>query len=180
MRFQWLAIGISFADVVVLTVLSGGLRLNIGILWLLAAVLLLSFFNILQRKLTKTCTALQTSAFSIFAGTLLLCVFLPPSVEQVIKAPPIQLVYLGILGIGSSAVAYCAWAAAFQKAGKTSSVSNYMFATPFLASILGVLVGGEAVEPSTVIGGVIILSGLFLFNFGGRLKQWGLFKLNVR
>lgn len=165
---QWLAIAVSLTGVIVLTVLSGGLKLNIGILWLLASVILLSFFNILQRKLTKTYSALQTSAFSIFAGTLLLSMFLPSSVSQVMKAPEIQIVYILVLGVGSSAIAYCAWAAAFAKADKTSSVSNYMFLTPFLAAILGVVIGGETIQLPTVIGGVIILSGLLLFNFGGR------------
>ena len=165
---QWLSIAVSFAGVVILTLLSGGLKLNIGILWLLAAVVLLSFFNILQRKLTKIYTALQTSAFSIFAGTLLLSVFLPTSVTQVMKAPGIQLVYIGILGVGSSAIAYCAWATAFAKAEKTSSVSNYMFVTPFLASVLGVIIGGETINLPTVIGGLIILSGLLLFHMGAR------------
>ncbi len=165
---QWLSIAVSFGGVVVLTVMSGGLKLSAGILWLIASVLLLSVFNILQRKLTKTYSALQTSAFSIFAGTILLSVFLPSSVSQVLKAPSIQLVYIIVLGVGSSAIAYCAWAAAFARAEKTSSVSNYMFVTPFLASVLGVIIGGETIQLPTIVGGVIILAGLLLFNIGGR------------
>lgn len=170
---QWLAIAVSFLGVAVLTVLSGGLKLNTGILWLLAGVLLLSLFNILQRKLTKTYTALQTSAFSIFFGTLLLSVFLPPSISQVAKAPGIQLVYIAILGVGSSAIAYLAWAAAFARAEKTSSVSNYMFVTPFLASLLGIIIGGETIELPTVIGGAVILAGLLLYHLGGRQAPSG-------
>lgn len=167
-RLQWVSTFISFTGVVVLTVMSGGLKVNIGILWLLASVVLLSLFNILQRKLTKTYSALQTSAFSIFAGAILLSVFLPSSVRQVLKAPDIQLVYIILLGVGSSAIAYCAWAAAFAKAEKTSSVSNYMFVTPFLASVMGVVLGGETIELSTIIGGLIILAGVVLFNMSGR------------
>jgi drug/metabolite transporter (DMT)-like permease len=168
---QWISIAVSFTGVVVLTVLSGGFKLNAGILWLLGSVLLMSFFNILQRKLTKTYSALQTSAFSIFAAAILLSVFLPMSVSQVLKAPGIELVYVIILGVGSSAIAYCAWTAAFAKAEKTSSVSNYMFVTPFLATILGVVIGGETLQPPTLIGGLIILAGLLLFNIGGRVKK---------
>lgn len=167
---QWAAIGVSFSGVVVLTILSGGLKLNIGIVWLISAVILLSLFNILQRRLTKTYSALQTSAYSIFAGTLILSVFLPQSVSLAMKASGVQWIYLLVLGIGSSAIAYCAWAAAFARAKKTSSVSNYMFVTPFLASVLGVIIGGETVPLSTVAGGSLILLGLVLFNFGGRLK----------
>jgi drug/metabolite transporter (DMT)-like permease len=165
---QWAAIAVSFAGVVVLTVLRGGLTLSIGIVWLLAAVVLLSLYNILQRRLTKTYSALQTSAFGIFAGTLLLSVFSPASVQQAAHAPSIQWVYLLILGVGSSAAAYCAWAAAFARAEKTSSVSNYMFITPFLATILGVILAGETVDLPTAVGGVIILAGLLLYNYGGK------------
>lgn len=165
---QWLAIGLSFCGVVMLTVLRGGLKVNAGLVWLLAAVVLLSLYNIIQRRLTTIYSPLTTSAFGIFAGTFLLTVFLPSGVQQAAHAPAIQWVYLLILGIGSSAVAYCAWAAAFARAEKTSSVSNYMFVTPFLATILGVIIAGESVDLATIIGGVIILSGLVLYNLGGR------------
>jgi drug/metabolite transporter (DMT)-like permease len=166
---QWTAIGVSFTGVAVLTVLSGGLLLNIGIIWLLAAVVLLSVYNILQRKLTKSYTALQTSAFSIFMGTALLLVFLPSSIRQAAAAPLGAWICLFVLGTGSSAVAYCAWAAAFARAEKTSSVTNYMFVTPFLASLLGVVIGGETIPLPTVVGGFIIIAGLLLYSFGGRL-----------
>ncbi|SHI20721.1 EamA domain-containing membrane protein RarD [Sporobacter termitidis DSM 10068] len=168
---QWLSTGVSFAGVVVLTALSGGLAVNAGILWLLAAVVFLSLFNILQRKLTKTYSPLQTSAFSIFAGTLLLGVFLPSSIAQAATAPAIQWVYLIILGVGSSAIAYLAWAMALARAEKTSSVTNYMFVTPFLASVMGVVIGGEEVRLPTVIGGLVIIAGLVLFNLGGRWQK---------
>lgn len=166
---QWVAIVVSFAGVAVLTVLRGGLAVNAGILWLLLAVVLLSVFNLLQRRLTKTYSALQTSAFSIFAGTLLLLVFLPGTVPQLDRAPLGAWACLLVLGIGSSAIAYCAWAAALARAKKTSSVTNYMFVTPFLASVLGVVIGGEAVPLPTVVGGLVIIAGLVLYHLGGRL-----------
>ena len=74
-----------------------------------------------------------------------------------------------VLGIGSSAIAYVSWAKAFSKAKKTSQVSNYMFVTPFLTSILGFLLAGEVPDQATLIGGAIILLGVLLFNFGGIL-----------
>lgn len=171
---QWTAIGIEFAGVIVLTMMNGIFSINVGIIWLLSAALALSIYNLIQRKLTKTYTALQTSAFSIFFGTILLAVFLPGSVGEVAYAPGIQLFYVAILGIFSSAVAYVAWSKAFAKAKQTSQVSNYMFVTPFLTSILGFLIAGEVPDRATVVGGAIILSGVFVFNFGE--KVYGLMK----
>ena len=91
--------------------------------------------------------------------------------QQAIHAPPIQWVYVLILGVFSSAIAYVAWTKALSLAEKTSQVSNYMFLTPFLTSILGFLIAGEIPEQSTVIGGIIILAGVFLFNYGERVKN---------
>jgi drug/metabolite transporter (DMT)-like permease len=165
---QYAAIGVSFAGVIVLTVLHGGFTGGSGIWLMLASALLVSIYNILQRRLTRTYTALQSTAISIFIGTLMLCVFLPGAVTEVSAAPPIQLVYVLILGIFSSAVAYCSWSKALSLATNTSSVSNYMFITPFLTTLLGLWLAGEPVELSTVIGGSLIISGLLLFRFGIR------------
>lgn len=166
---QWLAIIIEFAGVAVLTLINGVLSINKGLIWLFLAALALSLYNLIQRRLTKTYTAIQTSAFSIFFGTILLAVFLPSSVKEVSNAPAIQWFYLAILGIFSSAVAYVAWSKALAKAKQTSQVSNYMFITPFLTSVLGFVIANEVPEPSTLIGGGIILLGVFIFNFGERL-----------
>lgn len=171
---QWIAIFIEFLGVVILTLMNGIFSVNNGLLWLFLAALSLSAYNLFQRKLTKTYTALQTSTYSIFFGTLLLTMFAPVSVRELPHAPAIQLIYLAILGVFSSAVAYVSWAKAFSKAPQTSLVSNYMFITPFLTSLLGFLIAHEIPDLATVIGGGIILSGVLLFNFGGVLR--GLFR----
>jgi drug/metabolite transporter (DMT)-like permease len=163
---QYIAIGVSFTGVIVLTVLHGGFTGGSGIGYMLASALLVSLYNILQRRLTRTYTALQSTAISIFIGTLMLCVFLPGAVAEVSSAPPIQILYVVILGVFSSAVAYCSWSKALSLATNTSSVSNYMFITPFLTTLLGLWLAGEPVELSTVIGGSLIISGLLLFRFG--------------
>lgn len=168
--FQWVAIGIEFLGVLVLTLLNGIFSLNTGILWLLLAALSLSTYNLLQRKLTKTYSALTTSAFSIFAGSLLLFVFLPVSAKELPHAPAIQLLYIALLGIFSSALAYISWSKAFEKAKQTSQVSNYMFITPFLTSVLGYLVADEVPDRATLIGGAIIIVGVLVFYFGDKIK----------
>jgi len=50
-------------------------------------------------------------------------------------------------------------------------VSNYMFVTPLLASLFGFLVAGEVPDPSTIIGGTMILLGVLTFNFAGKIRQ---------
>ncbi len=168
-RFQWGAIVIEFIGVLVLVLMDGVFSINIGLIWLFLAAVSLSIYNLLQRKLTKVYTALQTSAFSIFFGTVFLAVFIPASLKEVSSAPDNHLVYVAVLGIFSSAIAYVAWTKAFAKAKQTSQVSNYMFVTPFLTSILGLLIADEIPNRATLLGGSIIILGVLVFNFGGKI-----------
>ena len=162
--YQWIAIGIEFMGILVLTLMNGSFSINEGVLWLLIAALCLASYNILQRKLTKTYSALQASTYSIFFATIMLCIFLPGSINKAIHAPLIQMLYVLILGVFSSAIAYIAWAKAISLAEKTTYVSNYMFVTPFLTTILGFIMIYEIPDKATILGGIIILSGLFIFN----------------
>lgn len=168
---QWGAIATEFVGVSVLALMNSSFSFNSGLFWLMAAALALSVYNLLQRHLTRSYTALQASTYSIFAGTLLLSLFAPASVRELSHAPAVQYGWLAVLGVGSSAVAYVAWTKAFSKAKQTSQVSNYMFVTPFLASLFGFLLAGEVPDRATLVGGSIILVGLMLFNFGGALGR---------
>jgi drug/metabolite transporter (DMT)-like permease len=168
-RVQWAAIVIEFSGVIILTLMDGIFTVNTGLIWLFFAAIALSAYNLLLRKLLKDYSTLQVTTFSIFAGTLMLTIFLPTSVREIRNAMPIHLLYILILGIFSSAIAYLAWSKAFSKAKNASTVSNYMFITPFLTTLLGFLITKEIPDCSTIFGGTIILFGLFIFNFGERL-----------
>ena len=168
---QWAAIAVEFLGVGILTLMNGAFSANTGLLWMFAAALALGVYNLLQKKLTREYPALRASTYSIFFGALLLTVFAPPAFGELASAPPIQYVYLGVLGIGSSALGYVCWALAFSKAEKTSQVSNYMFLTPLLASAFGFLIAGEVPDLPTLLGGGVILAGVLIFNLGGRSRD---------
>ena len=93
-----------------------------------------------------------------------MAIFAPASFQEITDAPAIQYLYLAILSVCSSAAAYVSWAKAFSKAKQTSQVSNYMFVTPFLTSVLGFLIVGEIPDHATLCGGGIILIGILIFN----------------
>lgn len=168
-RRQWAAILIEFAGVALLTLMNGVFTVNKGILWLLLAAVSLSAYNLLQRKLTRVYPALQTTSFSIFAGTLMLAVFARSGVAEVCGAPAKALITLAILGLFSSAAAYVSWSKALANAKKASTVSNYMFLTPFLASLMGFMLAGEKPDLATIAGGSIILAGMAVYYYGDRI-----------
>ena len=84
---QWAAMSVEFAGVVLLTLMDGVLSVDVGLLYLLGAVVLLSAFNLLQRRLTRTYSGLPASAYSIFWGTALLAIFAPEAAVQARTAP---------------------------------------------------------------------------------------------
>lgn len=165
-RCQWTSILIEFIGVVLLTLINGIFTVDRGILWLLLAAVSLSAYNLLQRKLTKKYSALQTTSFSIFAGTIALSIFAPAGATELHGASGKALISLMILGVFSSAAAYVSWAKALAYARKASSVSNYMFLTPFLASIIGYVLAGEKPDAATIAGGGVILSGMAVYYYG--------------
>lgn len=159
----WVAIAIEFSGILVLTLWDGVFTINVGILWMLGSAICISVYNILQRHLNKRHSALQATSYSIFAGTLLLLVNLPHAATQLAAAPLRQWMVILFLGIFPGGIAYLWWSQALSTAQKTSDVTNFMFVTPFLATLLGFLIIGEIPSLSTIVGGVIILAGLFMF-----------------
>ena len=166
---QYAATFVSFLGVVVLTALRGGLTAGGGIGFLLLAALLISIYNLLQRRLTRAYSPLHATLISIFFGTAMLLPFLPGALREAAIAPPEAFLYIAVLGIFSSVIAYIAWGKALKIAPNTSAVSNYMFITPFLTTLLGLWLAGEPLEASTVAGGLLIIAGLILFRFGDRV-----------
>ena len=63
-----------------------------------------------------------------------------------------------------SIISYFFWTKAFELAKSTTEVTSFMFATPVIATILGMIILGDIPKLSTIIGGVIIISGMILFN----------------
>lgn len=167
---QWAAMGIEFAGVALMSLMNGVVSLNFGVVWLICAAISVSSYNIVQRKLTKSYSAVQTAACSIFAGTCLLSIFSPAAVSEAAAAPAIAFVYLCIMGCFSSAIAYVTWAAAFARAKHTSDVTNYMFLGPFITVVLEFLFLGTLPDTATLAGGALVLTGVAIFNFSGNKK----------
>lgn len=166
---QWAAIFVEFAGIVLLTSLKGGFVANEGILWLLLAAFSFCIYNLTQRKLVRRYTGLQSSAYSIFAGTIMLSIFMPEAAVQLWHAPMIAVVCVAIMGVFSSALAYVSWSKALERAGGVTSVSNYLFLSPLLSTIFGFVIAKEVPDFATMAGGTVIMAGLFLFYFGPKL-----------
>jgi len=159
----WLFSGVSFAGLLILVFWNGVLSINIGIVYHLIAALLFSGYCLIQRLMTQRYTAIQCCAYSMTAGAIIMTPFLPDAIRDIAAAPPSAVVTFIYLGTIASGISFTFWSKAFALAKRTADVSNFLFLPPFVASIVAYAFFGELPDWGTVIGGVIIIFGLWMF-----------------
>jgi drug/metabolite transporter (DMT)-like permease len=81
-------------------------------------------------------------------------------------------IYIGIFEMG---LTFVLWLTALKLSTHTARVSNLVFISPFISLILVSCIVGEIIHPSTVIGLVIIVSGIVIQQY----SQWREKKLMV-
>jgi len=164
----WGAMVSAFGGVALLMLGEGGVTFTLGVFWMLLASLLISLYNLIQRKLAAGRDTLTVTAYSFFAATLLLSW---GAREAVYECRAASLGYLAVavyLGVFPSALAYLLWAKALALASQTSAVTNYMYLTPLLSLFLEYMILAETPGLGTFLGGAVILGSLVLFNLKGR------------
>ena len=162
----WVGVLISFAGIVIIgSTQIIDTQLNTGVWLLVAAAVLTSIFNIIQRNILRKYSAMQSVTYSITFATLFMCFFFPNLIREFAYAPlsvNIAVVYLGLF---PAALAYLMWSYALSKTDKTVHVTSFLYLTPFLASVIAFLWLGETMPGFAVLGGIVIISGMVLTNF---------------
>ena len=161
----WFAILMAFVGVLILLLWEGVFSVNIGLIWTLGAATVFCGYNFLNRKLSAMAySALEIVTYSMCSGAILLSVFAPQAISQIITAEPNYILLVIYLGMMPSAMAYFFWGKALSLAKKTTDVTNFLFVSPLLSTILGFILLQEVPNMGTFIGGAIIIFSLILFN----------------
>lgn len=160
----WISMGISFCGILILTLWDGALTINKGVLYMLIGCLLLSLYNISQRHLTKKYSSFVVSMYSMLIGGVLLVIYSPSSVGNMFNISFSSLILIIYMSIFPSIISYFFWTKAFELAKHTTEVTSFMFVTPVLATLMGIIILGDIPKLSTLIGGIIIILGMVLFN----------------
>lgn len=139
----------------------------IGDLLILGCVLGWGVYSLFSRNLNQTLGPVQTVTWSALLGTLMLWSVAAGRGEldwvAVINLGPAQwlsLIYLGVLG---SALAYIGYYDGLRKIGATRS-GVFIALNPLTAVVFGVLLLGEQLTLPMCLGGVLILTGIYLCN----------------
>ena len=160
----WISMGISFCGILILTLWNGTLTVNKGIIYMLIGCILLSLYNISQRYLTKKYSSFDVSMYSMLIGGILLVAYSPNSLENIFSISFNSLILIIYMSVFPSIISYFFWTKAFEIAKHTTEVTSFMFVTPVLATLMGIIILGDIPKLSTLIGGVVIISGMIIFN----------------
>ncbi|MEO8491983.1 EamA family transporter [Pseudomonas sp.] len=147
--------------------LDGAANAWIGDLLIFGCVVGWGAYSLFSRGLNRELGALQTVTWSILLGTLMLAATtafsgrLTVAAVQAIQLPQwLSLVYLGVLG---SALAYILWYDGIRHIGATRA-GVFIALNPLTAVICGAMLLGEQLTLPMLLGGAVILLGIFLCN----------------
>ena len=160
----WISMGISFCGILILTLWNGTLTVNKGVIYMLIGCVLLSLYNISQRYLTKKYSSFDVSMYSMLIGGVLLVIYSPSSVGSIFSISFNSLILIIYMSVFPSIISYFFWTKAFEIAKHTTEVTSFMFVTPVLATLMGIIILGDIPKLSTLIGGVVIILGMIIFN----------------
>lgn len=161
----WAGVLVSFGGIVIIAATQAeGMQINQGVWLLLFAAVATSFFNIIQKRILRKYTVMQATAYSVTFGTLFMLIFLPRLVREFAHAPMAANIIVIYLALFPAAVAYFLWGYALAKAEKTVYVTNFVYLSPFLASLMAFVWLGERVPPLAFVGGVIVVMGMVITN----------------
>lgn len=168
---RWLAIGLAFCGILIMTLWEGTLNINAGVVWTALAAFVFAVYNLTQRGLSRRYAPVTITAYSFVAGTILLSPYLPDTLAQMRTAPPAHTVIVCLMGVFPSAIAYLLWVKALSIAPKTSYVTNYMFVTPFASLALELTILRQWPGAGAILGGAVILGSLVLFAVSGKREK---------
>ena len=170
-RLGWSGIILAFAGVALIALSGGqGLRFSPGALLILLAAGVAAVYSILSKQSLRRYTALEFTSYSIWAGTLPLCVFLPGLLRQgaVAAAPAtFAVIYLGIF---PAATAYVLWNYALARM-PASLLSSFLYLSPVIASFIAWVWLGEVPTLLTLVGGGIAILGVVLVQTRGYARE---------
>ncbi len=124
-----------------------------------------SVFSALSRRGLKTYAASLMMFYIMLLGWLF-TTFLFFTTSGIGEIPSITFrgwLAVGFLGIFCSGLAYIAWYDALQ-ALSTAQTGVFLYIEPLIAVVVAFFILGEAITPASLIGGAVILFGVWLVN----------------
>lgn len=174
-RFKTIGVILGFCGVVLIIVygknpISFGSDTFVGDMAILLAALVFAIFTIFSKQHLTTYSPLQYSAFMVTFGAVTLSFLAIPHISatdwsSVTWAGVGGLLFSGILSIG---LAFIIWNNGIKRVG-TVRTATYQNLVPVLGLIFGIVLLGETLELLQYAGSAVVISGILLTRYGGRI-----------
>jgi drug/metabolite transporter (DMT)-like permease len=164
----WVGMGVSFAGAALISLGEGeGLALDPRAFVILLAAVSSSIYFAFQKPYLARYGALAFTTYAVWAGTLLTLPFLPGLVAQVPAAPAGTTLAMVYLGVFPTAISYVTYAYAMSRMAASRAVS-FLYLIPVLAYVIAWLWLGEVPTLLSVLGSIVVLTGVVIVNARGR------------
>ena len=155
---------ISFSGVALIALGENeGVGLSAGVGFVLLAAVFQTLYFILQKPLLKRYTVFEVVAYSVWAGTLGLSIFLPGLVGRISSASGTGLSAVLFLAIFPGALSFLTWSKLLSLM-PASRASSFLYLVPVTATLVAWLWLGEIPKLFSLIGGALALAGVVVVN----------------
>jgi len=173
--YKWLGIFISFVGIALISCgESAGLSFSFGSLLVLFAAFVSALYIVLQKSLFDKYSALEITAYGVWAGTLALLFFVPQMIHGLKTASISTTLSIVYLGIFPGALAYYAFSYALTKKSAVNA-SNLLYLVPILATVFAFVWLGEIPSIMALLGGVITIFGIVFMAVSEKIS----FKISI-
>jgi drug/metabolite transporter (DMT)-like permease len=150
---------------------AGGTRL-LGDFLFLAGAALWGVYSVIARIASRRFNAVSTSLYGIALGTVILLPLaaLEGGASAITNAPAEALAGIAYLAVFGTVAAFVLLNLGVARIG-ASRASAFALLVPVVGVLTSVAFLGETLGPTTVIGGVIVLAGLWLVEHGGGTRR---------
>jgi drug/metabolite transporter (DMT)-like permease len=160
----WVGIAASFLGVAVIALgTSVGLRLDPNALLVLAAAMAHSIYSIGQKPYLAKYSAMQCTAFAIWAGTLLLLPLGKGLVSEIAAAPLRSTLAVVYIGLVPGAIGYLTWSYVLSRI-PAPRAGSFLYLIPAVALAIGWVWLGEVPTGLSIMGGLLVVVGVILIN----------------